>query len=100
MSPNTATEWNLSEHARRRSQQRSIPPTMLDYLFRFGTSTHCGDGAERIVLTRKGREALARSLGGVGGLRPFENCLDAYAVVADDGSIVTVGHSYRRFRHR
>ena len=33
------------------------------------------------------------------GIRAVERYLDAYAVVASDGAVVTVGHRFRKFEH-
>lgn len=60
MSPNVATEMNLSDHARRRSQQRNIPPKMLDHLFRFGTyPTAATEQNVSFSRERVGRRSLA-----------------------------------------
>jgi hypothetical protein len=99
MNPATADELLFSDHARRRSQQRSIPPAVVEYLLRFGTSRYCGDGAERIFFTRKGREALAASLQAEGDGKRLDHFSNAYLVVGGNGRIVTVGHGYRRFRN-
>lgn len=99
MNPATANELRFSEHARRRSQQRSISPAVLEYLFMFGTSRHCGDGSERIFFTRKGRKALAASLQAESDRKRLDRFSNAYLVVSGNDCIVTVGHGYRRFRN-
>lgn len=87
----------LTVHARRRLQQRAIPPMMLDYLDRFGTAERCG-GSERIFFDKASRRRLAKHMGGDAALRSVERWLGIYAVVGDNGNIVTVGHRTRRHR--
>lgn len=85
----------MTHHARARSQQRSIPPVILDFLAAYGSSLRCG-GAEYLVFDKSARKRLKRQLGGGRSLRPLEPWLSTYAVVSDEGVIITVGHRTRR----
>ena len=87
----------LTVHSRKRLQQRAIPPVMLDYLDRFGTAERCG-GSERVFFDKAGRRLLAEHMGSVAALKTVERWLGVYAVVGDDGNVVTVGHRQKRFR--
>ena len=87
----------LTRHSERRMQQRSIPPFVLDLLDRFGSSMRCGR-AERLFFDKTARRRLKTHLGGARGLRALEGWLDVYAVVGDNGQVVTVAHRQDRFR--
>lgn len=70
---------------------------MLDYLDRFGTAERCG-GSERVFFDKASRRRLAKHMGGDAALKSVERWLGIYAVVGDNGNIVTVGHRTRRHR--
>jgi hypothetical protein len=93
VSPVTAT---LSCHAKERLQQRAIPLTVVDLLHRFGSSMRCG-GAERLFFDKRAMWRLRQHLGNR-SLKSLERWLRVYAVVGDDGLVVTVAHQSRRFR--
>jgi hypothetical protein len=79
-------------HAEARIQQRAIPPIVVELLERFGSETRSG-GADLLFLDKAARKLLRRHLGR--SFRSFEY-LDAYAVVSDQGRVVTVGHRSKR----
>jgi len=85
---------SLSRHASVRLQQRAIPPYVLELLERFGSEARCG-GASRLFFDKPARRRLARHMGGPRGLRHVEHWLNVYAVIGDNGQVVTVGHRYR-----
>ena len=89
----------VTEHAQERLQQRAIPPPIIDLLEQFGTAVRAR-GAERLVFDKPARRRLRRHLGGDRGLRVVERWLGVYAVVSDDGFLVTVAHQQRRHRRR
>jgi hypothetical protein len=85
----------LTQHAEVRMQQRGITPQTLQSLLQYGAAAHDHCGAKILffdkkaksrLLTRSGREAY----------RAVEKQLDVYAVIANDGSVVTVGHREKR----
>jgi hypothetical protein len=90
---------NLSHHAGRRLQQRALPPFVVDLLMGFGAAERCG-GAERFFFDKAARKRLRDHFGGKRGLRLVEPFLDTYAVVADDGTVVTVAHRTGRVHRR
>ena len=86
---------DCSDHARVRMQQRGIPPVVLDCLLEYGRITHDHHGAQIIYFDKAAR----RRLGSAGIPRTrvdIEKHLNAYAIVAGDGTVMTVGHRYRR----
>ncbi|MCZ2153916.1 MAG: hypothetical protein LC114_08470 [Bryobacterales bacterium] len=90
------TALPLTDHARTRMRQRAIPPLAAEALLFYGRSEHDHRGGTILFFDKAARRRLAQaSLD-----RGLEHCLDAYAVVAGMGEIITVGHRDRRiFRH-
>lgn len=86
--------YGMTIHAQERLQQRSIPPIVVKLLEEFGSIERCV-GAERLTFDKAARRRLSRHLGGERIVEPW---LNVYAVVADDGYLVTASH--RRRRHR
>jgi hypothetical protein len=86
---------SLTRHAEARLQQRAIPPFVLELLERCGSTIRCG-GADRLFFDKAARKRLERHLGGSRSLRIVEKWLNVYAVVADHGGVVTVGHRSKR----
>ncbi|WP_306222524.1 hypothetical protein [Bosea beijingensis] len=87
----------LSSHAQARLQQRAVPPLIVDLLERFGSSSACGHGAERYCFDKPAIRRLRQHLGGKRSLKVIERWLGVYAVVGDNGRLVTVGHQTARF---
>jgi hypothetical protein len=89
---------DCTRHAACRMAGRAIPSAAIDLLFRFGASLMQA-GAEVFYFDQPARRAVAAALG-PDDLRAVERWLDAYAVVAGDGSLITVGWRTRRLRRR
>ena len=87
---------NTTKHAASRSQQRGIPPIIIDLLLQFGARQHAGDGAEICYFDRRARKHLHSYAGGL--ISRLSEALDAYAVVAGD-KVVTVGLRYKHINH-
>ena len=85
---------SLSAHARRRMQQRGISAAALDALLDFGRATRAGRGRELVFFDRKARERLARAKALAAG--EATRVTHSYAIVGSDGTVVTVGHRFRR----
>lgn len=89
----------LTEHASRRMQQRGIKPETIEILSLCGTREHDHHGATILYFDKPARQRLRHQYGSAEYKR-IEGQLDAYAVVAEDGSVVTVGHRTKRInRH-
>lgn len=88
---------DYSQHANQRAQQRAIPPLVVDLLLQFGSPQRC-DGANRLSFDKKATKRLRHHLGGDRGLRVVERWLNVYAVIGDNGNIVTIAHKSSRFR--
>ena len=85
----------LSRHAATRMQQRSLPPLVLQWLEDYGAERYDGHGGVIRFFDKRARRALERSVGREPGRR-MQDWLDAYVVLAHDGTTVTVGRRYRR----
>lgn len=88
----------LTHHAQARLQQRGIPPKVLDSLLDFGHEAHDHHGSRIVYFDHRARRQLRRQVG-TESYKRIEPHLDAYAVVADTGEVITVGHRTRRI-HR
>jgi uncharacterized protein DUF4258 len=89
----------LTTHARTRMQQRGISPTALELLLDFGRETHDHRGCRIVRFDKRSRRRALRVLGRE-RYRRLERCFNAYAVVAADDAVLTVGHRYRALPRR
>jgi hypothetical protein len=87
----------VSKHASHRLQQRGIPNFIIELLHQFGSSMR-SHGADRLFFDKAATKRLTHHFGGMRGLKLIERWLDVYAVLADDGTLVTVAHQTHRFR--
>jgi hypothetical protein len=85
----------MSLHAQKRLQQRAIPPFVVTLLEQCGSVIRCC-GADRLIFDKAALKRLKRHLGGERNLRVIERWLDVYAVLGDDGQIITVAHQSGR----
>lgn len=83
-------------HAETRIQQRGIPPMVIDLLMQFGSASRCG-GAERFMFDKLALKRLRRHLGGDRGLKLIDRWLKVYAVIGDNGQLVTAAHKHSHF---
>ncbi|NPT44915.1 hypothetical protein GNZ12_27080 [Paraburkholderia sp. 1N] len=85
----------LTRHATTRAQQRGLPPLIMNWLDTYGARALDRGGAEILYFDNASRRNLERDVGSqaVDRLRPL---LDAYTVVADDGTVITSGWRFKR----
>lgn len=86
---------DVTEHARKRSQQRAIPTFVMGLVLDYGRIAY-RHGAEVAYLDKAGRRALKRDLGRKVYAR-IEDQLDVYVVA--DGSVITTAHREKRIKH-
>ena len=86
---------NLSPHAQVRLQQRGIPTWYVDLLVTWGQSRHDGHGAQVFSVTKPVRSRLAKELPRDKYVLA-ERYFDVYAVVSDEGILITAAHRQRR----
>jgi hypothetical protein len=89
---------NMTEHARIRSQQRAIPPILIDLLMKFGAREAVGKGATKMYFNKAARKRIKVYAGPLAGL--LNEHLDVYAVVSAENEIITTAHLTERInRH-
>ena len=86
----------ITRHAQIRSQQRGIPPMVLDLILQFGSTESAGDGASKMFFDKAARRRLHSYAGTLAPM--LDEHLDSYAVVGQDNQIITVGHRTERIR--
>ena len=90
---------NLTLHAQQRMQQRGISRQAIDYVLTYGRVSHDHRGACVVWLDKCSKARLSREEGKQ-VVRKLDKHLNAYAVTGPDGTVLTVGHRYRRiWRH-
>ena len=88
----------MTSHANVRSQQRAIPPMLIDLLLQFGITEKAGPGASKVFFDKTSRRKVRSYAGPLASM--LDGHLDIYVVVADDQTVITVGHRNERFtRH-
>lgn len=90
---------SLTQHATCRMQQRGIKQETLEILLLKGAREHDHCGGTILYFDKAARRRLHQQFGS-DRYRKIERQLDAYAVVARNGSIVTVGHRTKRINRR
>lgn len=90
---------DFTTHAALRLQQRAIPAFVVELLERCGTEVRCGD-ADRLFFDKAAKKRLKQYLGGDRALQLIERWMGVYAVIGDNGRVITVAHqSSRIHRH-
>lgn len=85
-----------THHAKRRAQQRGIPPLIDQLLDLYGHNEYDGNGKVVTYLNKNSRHAIARDLGQA-IVAKLDCWMDAYKVVDSvAGFTVTIGHRYKR----
>lgn len=90
--------WSHTKHSSIRSQQRAIPPLILQWLDEFGHREYDKHGGAKVFFTRSSIRDMERQFGRrpVARLREF---FTTYFVESTDAqATLTVGHRTRRFR--
>jgi hypothetical protein len=85
-----------SKHAKRRAQQRGIPDQIVELMLAYGDREPAGNGSSLCCIrSRLTRNELMREAA-LSGFAAVERHLSTYLVVAQDNTIVTVGHRFNR----
>ena len=91
------TAQRVSAHARTRMQQRGIRSDVLEALLAFGSERHLrGQRCDIVFFDKKAKKRLAK--GNPGAVREAGKFIRTYAILGSDGTVVTVGHRFRRVR--
>lgn len=86
----------MTHHAEARSQQRGIPPIMIDLLIRFGNSEKSGNGTFKYFFDKKSRRKIQAYIGGLA--TSLDEHLNLYIVVGENNCIVTIAHRLKRIK--
>ena len=84
----------VTRHARARMQQRGIRFEALEALLEFGRIAPAGGGRDIVFFDKQARARLARA--NALAAAEAERVCKSYAIVESDGTVITVGHRYRR----
>jgi hypothetical protein len=91
---------NLTKHAAGRSQQRGIPPLVIEWLQDFGEEAHDGAGCIKRYFSKASLRAMERAFGRQ-PVSKLNQYMSAYTVEsASNGAIVTVGYRRSRIRRK
>jgi hypothetical protein len=87
----------ITRHAAERFQQRSVPAQIFHLLEEYGDAER-SHGCDLLFFSKAAKARIARDWGNE--FRHIERWMKVYAVVADSGAVVTVGHRTKRIsRH-
>lgn len=89
---------NMTKHAQTRSQQRAIPPLIIEWLCKYGCRLKGMNGTTVCFFDRESRRCLASEVGHI-VVRRLSDMMDTYLVMSGD-SIVTLGHRYKPFKNK
>jgi len=89
---------NMTKHAQTRSQQRAIPPLIIEWLCKYGCRLNGMNGTTVCFFDRESRRCLASEVGHV-VVRRLSDMMDTYLVLSGN-SIVTIGHRYKPFKNK
>ena len=87
---------NMTKHAQTRSQQRAIPPLIIEWLCKYGCRLKGMNGTTVCFFDRESRRCLASEVGHI-VVRRLSDMMDTYLVLSGN-SIVTIGHRYKPFK--
>lgn len=88
----------LSKHAVVRQQQRGIPPIVVELLLDWGRSEPArGTACTRYFFDENARRGIKAHYGQMAS--QVSRYLDCYALVSDEGIVITVAHQIRNFSH-
>lgn len=88
----------LTHHASKRMQQRGIPERVLPLLFEYGEEEYDHHGTMLLYFNKRARQRMEKAIPH-DELKQIQGALNAYAVLDNDGAIVTVGHRTQRINH-
>ena len=89
---------NYTNHSLKRMQQRGISKKAVEHILKYGEIFYDGHGAKVFFINKKNRNLLPSEIEAK-DLKKIKKQLNAYVVKGTDGSLITVGHSYRRRRN-
>jgi hypothetical protein len=88
---------DLLPHAKRRCQQRAVPTLIASLLLDYGTTMR-HEGADVVYVDKAARKRIQEAIGGSRNIGMVERWLNSYAVVDNDGRIITVARRRQRLK--
>ena len=88
----------MTGHAQKRSQQRAIPPILIDLLRQFGTTEKAAGGVNKVFFDKAARRRVHAYAGVLGSV--LDQYLRVYAVISNDDEVITVGYLLERVRRQ
>ncbi|KRG76961.1 hypothetical protein ABB30_08305 [Stenotrophomonas ginsengisoli] len=85
---------NLTNHARKRMQQRAIPADFVELLGCFGIEISSRHGVDKLALPSREAKQLHRRIKALANR--FDQLMDGYVVLTEDNTVVTTTHGERR----
>lgn len=85
----------MTHHAAIRKQQRGISEAALECLIQFGKVSHDNRGGEILYFDKRAKHRCLTSVGKE-AYRKLDGHFNVYAVRALDGSLLTIGHRFKR----
>lgn len=90
-------QTRLTRHAEARRQQRGVPRLVIDLLLDYGVEESAGAGARTVFFDKRTRRRVLAYAGPLASaLAPF---LDYYAVIGENGKVITVAPRLGKVRH-
>ena len=85
----------MTRHATIRQQQRGISEAVLACLMQFGKSRHDNRGSEILYFDKRAKKRCLTTVGKE-AYRKLDGCFNVYAVRSLNGSLLTIGHRFKR----
>ena len=85
----------MTHHAAIRKQQRGISEAALECLIQFGKVSYDNRGGEILYFDKRAKHRCLTSVGKE-AYRKLDGHFNVYAVRALDGSLLTIGHRFKR----
>lgn len=89
--------YSLTKHAKKRAQQRGIPPMVYDHLLSYGAENYDGRGGIVRFFTNEGIKEMQRDLG-VDTVKKMSEYLRCYLVENMSGQIITISKKHTKSR--
>ena len=87
-----------TKHFNRRYQQRGMTSVAVETLLQYGSTRRTRGGAESLTFTKQALKEIRSDLGDA-VFKACDRLRNAYIVLSDDGTAITVARSYRKFSH-
>jgi len=97
MHKHTENGFLMTSHALERSQQRCIPPLIIQWLCHYGSRKQSRNGTTLCYFDRKSVRLIASDAGHI-IVRRLSSLMNSYLVIAGN-RILTVGHRYKRIKN-